>query len=221
MPDTSQESLRNALEELTGQRAPLNTKLPDAALSLLDSSGTGLGYSQLNELLILFGFDRVTHGFYQFLVDGSLEYKPGATIRSLAQLTEGITRFRKVALLFYGNVKYAFKTLSRDAGVLKDELSRLEPIEITEFERRHDPVRPIDPIAGNDTYYLGYLIEAELKARLGTNPNDEAAKQEEKVRLRTVECGKSNHEAYLASDHLDVYVAGAPRENQSVFARLE
>src|SRR4030088_3216569 len=137
MTQTSQEDLRAILEKLTGQKAPLGTDLPEAALRLLETSGSGLGYSQLNELLILFGFDRITRGFYQFLVDGSSEYKTGATIRSFSHLNDGVVRFRKIALLFFGNIKYAFKTLSRDAGLLEEALGRLVPVEITDFERRH------------------------------------------------------------------------------------
>ena len=53
MTRVSEKDLRSVLEELTGQKAPLETKLPEAALSLLENSGTGLGYSQLNELLML------------------------------------------------------------------------------------------------------------------------------------------------------------------------
>jgi hypothetical protein len=168
--------------------------------------------------LILFGFDRITRGFYQFLVDGSSEYKTGATIRSFSHLNDGVVRFRKIALLFFGNIKYAFKTLSRDAGLLEEALGRLVPVEITDFERRHDPVRPIDPIAGKDTYYLGYLIEAELKKRIEAHPDDKNTKAEEQIRQKTVERGKANHEAYLASDHLDVYVATSMRKRHEFLA---
>jgi hypothetical protein len=218
MTRVSEKDLRLVLEELTGQKAPLENKLPEAALSLLEISGTGLGYSQLNELLMLLGFDRITRGFYQFLVDQSLEYKPGAAIRSLDQLVEGVTKFRKAALLFYGNIKFAFKTWSRNADVLERELGRLRPVETIEYESRHDPVRPIDPIPGRDTYYLGYLIERELRKRLEANPHDADIREEERIRVATVERGKANHEAYLASDHLDVYVATSMRQRHEFLA---
>lgn len=218
MTRVSEQDLRSVLEELTGQKAPLETKLPEAALSLLESSGTGLGYSQLNELLMLLGFDRITRGFYQFLVDQNLEYKPGAAIRSLEQLIEGVTKFRKAALLFYGNIKFAFKTWSRSAEVLERELGRLRLVETIEYESRHDPVRPIDQIPGKDTYYLGYLIERELKKRLEANPDDADVREEERIRAATVERGKANHEAYLASDHLDVYVATSMRQRHEFLA---
>jgi hypothetical protein len=39
-----------------------------------------------------------------------------------------VDRFRKLALLLFGNVKYAFKTLSRDAEMLTREVLRLHPL---------------------------------------------------------------------------------------------
>ena len=47
------------------------------AISALEPGGGGLGYSQLNELLLLLGFDRVTRTFFQFLKDGTTEYQDG------------------------------------------------------------------------------------------------------------------------------------------------
>src|SRR5690348_2296783 len=160
MTTLSKDYIRSVLADLTGQKAPLDTAVPEGSMALLASDGSGLGYSQLNELLLLLGYDRITTGFYQFLVDGTLQYAAGSTIKSADQLVEGITRFRKIALLLYGNVKFAFKTLSRDASSLEQELDRLVEIETDEFQLRHDPVLPIEPIASNETYFLGYIVEA-------------------------------------------------------------
>jgi len=71
---------------------------------------------------------------------------------------------------------------------------------------------PIDVIPGDETYYLGYLIERQLKERLKENPEDEEAKDRLAQRDTIVSRGKRNHEAYLASDHMDVYVATSMRE---------
>jgi hypothetical protein len=212
------ERLRELLEKLAGQKAPLDARLPDAALRLLDRGGAGLGYSQLNELLILLGFDRVTHSFFQFLADGSLEYKVEATISSMEALAQGVDRFRRIALLLYGNVKYAFKTLSRDAELLQSRVQWLSPIDLRQLRSRHEPIRPIDEIPGNLTYYLGYLIERDLHERLKVDPSDTKANEDEQIRKGVVAKGKANHEAYLASDHLDVYVATSMRERHEFAA---
>jgi hypothetical protein len=55
------------------------------------------------------------------------------------------------------------------------------------------------------------LIEQELKERL-KNPQDQEAMQLEELRKRIVSQARENQNAYLASDHLDVYVATSMRE---------
>jgi hypothetical protein len=60
---------RHLLEALTGQTPPLAKEFCEVAPQF---PAEGLGYSQLNELLLLLGYDRVTQAFFQFLVDGTL-----------------------------------------------------------------------------------------------------------------------------------------------------
>jgi hypothetical protein len=58
---------------------------------------------------------------------------------------------------------------------------------------------------------LGHLIEQELQRRLKDNPQDENAKREDRLRKSIIKIGQKNHKAYLASDHLDAYVATSMR----------
>lgn len=209
-PTAESEEVGSILESLAGQKAPLSfVGLRRVALF---ESGRGIGYSQLNELLLLLGFDRVTHAFFQYLVDGSTEYEFGSSIQSLEALRAGVERFRKLALLIYGNVKYAFKTLSRDAGELRLWLETLQPIDESRYKKRHDPIHPLLQITPESTYYLGYVVHREIKARLAKDPNDQTARADDQRRRQIVEKGIHNHNAYLASDHLDVYVATSMRE---------
>jgi len=129
---------------------------------------------------------------------------------SMQQLEDGVTRFRKAALLTYGNVKFAFKTLSRDEEALREGLEIWQPIGTEAFEKRHQPLLGLKEIAPDETYLTGYLIESELRGRL-TDPLDEAAKLLEERRKLVVEVALQNQTAYLASDHLDVYVATSMR----------
>ena len=211
MPEASRELIK-LFEDLTGQKAPLTSTGPEKTVELLDQGSKAIGYSQFNELLLMMGYDRITYAFFQYLVDGSTAYTPGAALSSLDQLRQGIERFRKLALILFGNVKYAFKQLSRDTNQLNDWLWRLSPREESEFSTRHEPVQPIAQIRGDDTYFLGYIVQRDLARRLQNDPSDHEAKEAEAKRLKIVQLGLQNHASYLASDHLDVYVATSMRE---------
>jgi hypothetical protein len=203
---------RDAIEHLTGQQVPLaDRQIPDQAVRLLEPHSSGVGYTQFNELLLTLGYDRVGSSFFQFLVDGGLDYELGTGIRTLRQFERGVDRFRSLALLYYGNVKFGFKQLSIDREMLISAVRGALPEAIERFTKRHAPVLPIVPIAGDHTYYLGYLIQKELADRLSADPNDRSAQRDEGIRKKIVEQGRRNHEAYLCSDHLDVYVATSMR----------
>jgi hypothetical protein len=186
---------------------PLDNESADIELF----ENNGIGYSQFNEIILLLGFQRVSYEFFQFLVDGRFEYDPTSSIISVEQLENGINHFIILALLFYGNLKSAYKELSSDNEKLYEKIFEILPNEISEFENRHNPIRNITPIPPDKTYFLGYLIESEIKKKLDENPEDEKALASEMERKRYVEIAKSNQIAYLASDHLDVYVATSMR----------
>ncbi|MGD0768037.1 MAG: hypothetical protein ABSB42_07560 [Tepidisphaeraceae bacterium] len=205
------DALCSILRDLTGEVAPFPKNLDTRTNGLL--RGSGLGYSQFNELLLLLGYDRVTRSFFQFLLDGGTEYRSGAAFKSLKSVRTGVDRFRELAILNFGNVKFGFKYLSDPTRDLTDELARAGPIEPADFSKRHQPLLPVDPIPGDKTYFLGYLIKRQLDERLLQNPNDSAIKQQLQERRRIVEKGKRNQGAYLASDHMDVYVATSMRES--------
>ncbi len=203
--------IKRLLQNLTGQKIPFDKDTPIAAVRLFNNK-IGLGFSQLNELLLYMGYDRVTSAFFQYIVDESTEYKHKSEISSFEAFEKSVDRFRKIAILIFGNVKYGFKILSQDQDELESWLERLKPINVEDYTGRHDPVLPIAPIPPEDTYYLGYIIEQELKDRLKKNPNDNEAKRKNKHRKSIVKKGEKNYEAYLLSDHLDVYVATSMRQ---------
>ena len=201
-------TLGQLLEALTGQRPPLSP-----ALDVLPSFPEGgLGYSQLNELLLLLGYDRVTHSFFQFLVDDTLEYRPGCGLRSIEDLEVGVERVRKLSLLFFGNVKFGFKMLAGDSDQLSHYYEGTQPLDPEMFKQRHDPIHPVDPIPADETYYLGYVVQKDLDKRLKDNPGDAAALSEKGHLERVRDRGIRNQRAYLVSDHLDVYVATSMRQ---------
>ncbi|MBZ5584141.1 MAG: hypothetical protein LAQ30_18400 [Acidobacteriia bacterium] len=203
-----QRTLRQLLEDLTGQRPPIAEprNIPEAYPT------DGLGYSQFNELLLLFGYDRVTHAFFQFLCDGTLDYKIGCALTSLQELEAGVERSRKLSLLFFGNVKFGFKRLARDADELFRYRAAMLPVDTESFEKRHRAVVPLQEISSDETYYLGYVVQGELKNRLEKNPEDADALCQMRAVEAVREKGIRNQHAYLVSDHLDVYVATSMRQ---------
>ncbi|OWY71880.1 hypothetical protein B7486_09500 [cyanobacterium TDX16] len=202
------DQLLTLLSDLTGQSPPFPSHLHFG----LQFPEGGLGWSQLNELLLLLGYDRISDGFFQFLVDGTVEIKSHDTLSSLEKLQEGIDRFRKLAILRFGNVKFGFKYFSAPSTNLRAELSALAPIDVSDFNNRHTALLPVETIPGDKTYYLGYLIKRELDRRLLEAPDNEEIKLQLAEREKVVEKGKLNQRAYLVSDHLDVYVATSMRE---------
>ncbi len=200
--------LGQLLEALTGQRPPHAEEFCDAAPVF---PVAGLGCSQLNELLLLLGYDRVTQAFFQFLVDGTLQYHPGSALQSIEALESGIERARQLSLLFFGNVKFGFKKLAHDVDELSFYHAATQPLHTDFFKHRHDPIHAVDPIPSSDTYYLGYVVQKEIEGRLKSNPHDEAAVADSLALERVREKGIRNHRAYLVSDHVDVYVATSMR----------
>jgi hypothetical protein len=87
----------------------------------------------------------------------------------------------------------------------------MRPRPVREFELRHEPVHRLEKIPGEDTYWLGYLVQREINEKLEENPGDPEALRQQQKWLEIVDIGKRNQEAYLASDHLDVYVATSMR----------
>lgn len=211
------ERLRILLEQLTGQSLPLTDQpgvLQQVAESI--SAGQSLGYSQFNELLLNVGYDRVDHEFFLYLCDPRAVRNSGngtPEISSPDGLREGIDAFRELALLLYGNVKYGFKVLSKDASRFRHFISqfRRERSDL-EFRSRHEPLVRLRRIDPKDTHLLGYISGGEIKKKLEADPQN-ADFQAEKARLDDViEDGRWNHNVYLTFDHLDVYVATSMRE---------
>lgn len=126
-----------------------------------------------------------------------------------------------MALFAYGNVKFAYKTFASDAEALNDWIDFLTPISDKRYKHRPTPAFPLKPIAATERYYLGYLVEGELKERLRNNPGDPVAKKDESRRRKIVSTGIENQTAYLTSDYLDVYVATSMRERHEYLAVAE
>jgi hypothetical protein len=213
----SSAELKGLLESLTGQALPLedtNGLLDQVAVAI--SRGQSIGHSQFNELLLNVGYDRVEPAFFFYLCDPNSVCKKAQgseAISSPLDLENGIDTFRKLALLLYGNVKFGFKTLSRDTATLLFfvQEAHLEKSD-KDFRARHDPLVSLKHIPGNETYLLGYISAQEIANELKISPNDLETLARKKRLDEVISLGRSNHHMYLTYDHLDVYVATSMRE---------
>lgn len=200
-------------QDLTGQLIPLRDEDALADVQSLFERGLGLGYSQLNESLLQLGYDRIDDSFFQYLVDEEVEYEPGSAIASLAMFREGVDRFRKLAILSFGNVKYAFKRCSIEPDYFLQVLMAREPLTEEHYKSRHEPVRQLKSIRGEDAALLGY-VSSTLDRDLAANPEDANLREKVSRRDAARKAGLANQDAYLTSDHMDVYVATSMRAAQ-------
>ncbi len=123
-----------------------------------------LDCSQFNELLLLVNKDRVEPAFYRrFFPERAL----------VSDLMLGVERFRKVAMLQYGNFVHAYRKLSRMGSIeaLDHELRELlteSPDPAAPFLSRSPKVIDVEHIPRNDTPLVGYLsvglLDREEKA---------------------------------------------------------
>lgn len=203
---------RRILEELTGQKIPFDDNL--LKLKIGPIFRQRIGYSQLNEILLYLGYDRISHEFFQFLVNGQLNYNFNSPtkIDSVVQFKKGVERFQKIALLKFGNIKHAFKLLSKDASLLNSVLLENQKRNTASFSKRSKPIINIKPIPKEKTYLLGYIIQREINDKLKAEPINEKWLQKQREINEWKKVGIENHYAYLTSDHLDVYVATSMRE---------
>ncbi len=195
-------------EQLTGQPIPFRKR---SSLAALDFFSKGpLDCSQFNEIMLLLGYDRVSPDFF--------EYFFGKAITSPHQLEEGVERFRKLAMLKFGNFKFAFKRISVKQGKMIEEAFkefRFDKTKLASFTQRRKPLLKIEEIRPEDAYYLGYIVEEQLRqerkqlSKSGRSTSEIDARIERMKEIRSK--GVRNHETYLISDHIDVYIATSMR----------
>lgn len=204
------------IERLVGKKCECSDE--DTLNLTLFKGHAELGYSQFNEVLLLLGYDRIENFFFQFLVNGEIDYTSGATFKSKDDLKEGIERFTKLALLWYGSLRFAFNDLSDDYDELSLKINSNKPYNDKGYKERHFQINSINNIPANKTYLLGYIVKDKFEKILANDPENKPAKQYLEEREKYVIQGKKNQTSYLSSDHLDVYVATSMRlEHEYLF----
>jgi len=205
--------IETLLSGLVGQKPPLDAKLLSSSKQLFEKDN-GIGYSQFNEILLLFGYDRISKDFFQYLALKNLPYESTTVIESIEKLEEGIERFRVFAIFRFGNIQYAFKTLSKigEEESFHKWLETLKPKTEKYYKYKHNQVLSTKEVDERDTFYLGHLVGEELEKELKKNPKDPVLLKEKGKMEEVRKTGSYNFESYLASDHLDVYIATSMRQ---------
>ena len=202
-------SVRPWVELLCGQKAELAPYI-ERRKDRLRFPPTGIGHSQLNELLLSFNLDRTSEGFFKYVFGGE-------RVPDFKTFKDKITAYRIKAIIKYGNFKYSYKTLSNKCyDDICMQFLNVEPVPPHAFYKRHDPLMKLKVIPPKYTYYLGYMIQEQIKekkasTKMGSTSRKKIEK-EERLMKRTMDKGMYNNECYLGYDHLDVYVATSMRE---------
>lgn len=184
-----------------------------------------INYNQFNELLLLFNEDTVGQDFFFYFF--------GKDNISLDDLKQGVLKFQGFAMLLFGNLKYAFKTLANKSK--KEIETELLPYSqdtsklIQEFINRPNKMLEINTIGKYKTWLVGELSagkiknEAKLLKQLMENCEKYGFKEEDlnefgKKLLKMAEderevqeVARKNTDIYLTWDYMDVYFATSMR----------
>ena len=202
-------SIKYILERLTGEPPKINND-KDTFDNIFDSA-EGMCLNQLNELLLFYGYDRITNAnLFDFLL--KLDTDPKEKIFTKDQFYNIVEEFNKVSLLCFGNIKFAFKTLSNSDRQLNKVKELICHKELDCYKKRSPLMQNIEEIESGNTIYLGEYIRAEINQKCKENSGDSYWNSEKKKMDKITPIGISNNETYLISDIMDVYIATSMRE---------
>lgn len=200
--------------------------LSTLAKSLIENK-LRINYNQLNELLLLLNQDTIGEGFFKFFFE-----KDQISFRELRQ---GIINFCGLAMLCFGNLKYAYKTLAnKTSEEIKQELipySRNRSELITEFANRPEKMLEISKILKTRSWLAGELSAGRIKGEFrilrkeiekcerGQSIFKKEELEEFGGKLLQIEAdekevqeiARKNTDIYLTWDYMDLYFATSMR----------
>jgi hypothetical protein len=128
--------------------------------SILAEDKREIDCSQFNELLLLVHKDRVEGPFFKYFWGNNC---------TIGAIPEGVLRFRKAAMLLYGNFVYGYRTLSKikeDATLQQTlgEVIRDPEEELKRFMSRRPKLLDVKKIDRELTPFVGYLSAGQIAA---------------------------------------------------------
>lgn len=221
---------------LTAQELPAS---PPAAVKTDPETAFGAGgisYSQLNELLLSFRYDRVSKGFFNYFFlttedrerlsreNFQVDYNSETPLRisSLDGFVKGVEWFRKIAMLEFGNIKYGFKYFrDKHFDAISRKLGKYKPLIDRDFTERPAPIVECELIERENTYLLGTITGEKVKALKVKEASGNSLSAEDKglcdLREQVVQKAIKNYGIYLCSDYMDVYVATSMRRREDFY----
>jgi hypothetical protein len=155
------EEFLNQAVLLTGTDLKGDNAIDHEALnSILADDSRQIDCSQLNELLLLVHKDRVEGPFFTHFWGNEC---------TIGSIPEGVSRFRKVAMLLYGNFVFAYRTLSRvkDNATFQERMGeaiRDPEEELVRFMSRRPKLLDFKKIERDLTPFVGYLSAGQIAA---------------------------------------------------------
>lgn len=223
------DELIQIFEELTGEKYCIdNVKIINKMNFDPFKDGNGITFNRMNELLLLFGFNRIKlRAFFKFLIGDKIIIKDGKIqedaqtleplIQNMDHLRESVKNFHVLALLFYGNVKMAYDELSTNIEMLDYYLKHTYKENELAFKERCEPINNLINIPAEKTYLLGHILSTEV----GKLKKKENKTQEDQLLINEwddwTEKGKINFNNYLTFDFLDIYVATSMRDKHEYY----
>jgi hypothetical protein len=181
----------------------LGTTTPQAVVERLGrlSGADPLSREQLNQLLVLSHEAEMSRGFFRYywlhtpehpyniteLPDFDSNYSGEAAIASIAHLRWGLTRFYLDALLYFGNVRSAYRYLREMA--FEELVAFFAPYRVdTDALERRGPALPLSDIIRDDRYLISEMACKSLAATSGPSQLGEVLKS---AYQRRVQAGKT------------------------------
>ncbi len=182
-----------------------------------------LNYEQFNEVLLLYNQDRISRDFFNYFFQGGRV--------NTGILKKGISLFRGLSILNFGNFNFTYEKFSKLRKHEIDAYFRSNLIDPTTLEQnyatRPNPLINLNKVKKENTWHLGYISETLYEKEKeyldliieesdNTTKYDEfqefLSKLENKIKSSR-DIGEKNTNIYLIWDYIDVYIATSMRKN--------
>lgn len=160
--------LKNIIEELSGSKIDLSSdqslreyQVLTEIFSKIELKHFRIDYEQFNEIMLLFNKDIISRGFFDFFFLREDTKKHNRKTINFEEIEKGVDKFRKYAMLVFGNFHFPYKKLSKlSYNAIEEELKEYLKSSnelIRKFNNRPPKLTEVKKIGVNDIPLLGYI----------------------------------------------------------------